>query len=154
MIDILNTPGKGRKPVTWVVRPDTGCWECDSHKPHHSGYTMLKRHAYKGALHRLMYMRANGPIPDRLFIRHKCDNPRCINPDHLEPGTPADNVRDRVERGRGARGERAGRARLTEAQVRMIRSSNRTAREWAEKFGVGVSTVQFVKQRRSWRHIP
>lgn len=50
------------------------------------------------SLHRLAFYEANGYMPN--VCRHKCDNPRCINPEHLEDGTHADNARDKVLRGR------------------------------------------------------
>ena len=50
--------------------------------------------------HRVSYEMANGPIPDGLIIRHKCDNPNCVNPKHLESGTQKDNMLDASFRGR------------------------------------------------------
>ena len=76
----------------------TGCRNTD-------GYPKLNRKAggkwnanIKG--HRYVYEQIKGEIPEGLVIRHTCDNILCLNPAHLEVGTPTDNMRDRVERGR------------------------------------------------------
>lgn len=76
----------------------TGCKNTD-------GYPKLNRKVdgkwnanVKG--HRYVYQQVNGEIPDGMVVRHKCDNVLCLNPDHLEIGTPTDNMKDRVERGR------------------------------------------------------
>jgi hypothetical protein len=60
------------------------------------GYTFTERYA-----HRLSWTMANGPIPAGMWVLHHCDNPPCINPDHLYLGTGIDNARDRERRGRG-----------------------------------------------------
>lgn len=62
---------------------------------------------------------------DGIVIRHKCDNPSCVNPFHLTSGTQADNMRDKKERGRTPKGEAHARAKLTDAQVAMIRTRYR-----------------------------
>src|SRR4029453_17701848 len=58
--------------------------------------------------HRRAWVLANGPIPRGLHVLHHCDNPPCVRPDHLWLGTAADNVRDRVSKGRSATGLRSG----------------------------------------------
>lgn len=108
--------------------------------------------------HRLAYELANGPIPDGLIIRHRCDNPVCVNPAHLEVGTYADNMRDRDERGRTASlpGEAHPRARVTDADVREIRrlvGDQMGQRAVAERFGISQQAVSDIVTRRRWRHI-
>lgn len=69
----------------------TGCKNRD-------GYGKISRNGQERLVHRLAWEDANGPIPEGMVIRHRCDNPSCHRADHLLLGTHADNVRDRVER--------------------------------------------------------
>jgi len=97
----------------------------------------------------------NGPIPEGLVVRHRCDNPRCVNPAHLELGTQADNVRDREERGRriAPRGAAHGRARLTVEQVVAIRESGATHLALAAQYGVSVSAIGKVRNRQTYQEV-
>ena len=111
--------------------------------------------------HRAAYEAKNGAgSADGLMVRHKCDVPACVNPAHLEIGTLADNNRDTVERGRHARGESHGRAKLTEADVREIRTSYvRGSSEFgvcalARRFGVATSGISDIVNRKLWTHVP
>ena len=77
-----------------------GCWEWRGTRSE-DGYGLI--HIKKLAtsnlrVHRLMWEMHNGPIPDGLVVRHRCDNPPCVNPDHLEVGTKKDNAADMVQR--------------------------------------------------------
>lgn len=102
-----------------------------------------------GKVHREVYMLNTGEDIDGKVIRHKCDNPRCINPEHLESGTPADNVRDMDKR------QRRGNSKLTHNQVRAIRSlaNNFKRRELAKMFGVNERTISSIILRRHWKHL-
>ena len=121
--------------------------------------------------HALAYEAFVGTVPDGLILRHKCDVPACVNPDHLEVGTQADNIRDMVERGRStrgerngtrtkpervARGERAGGAKLTEARVRRVfemRAAGMLLREIGAELGVSLPTVCRILSGKAWAHI-
>ena len=72
--------------------------------------------------HRVAYEAFVGQIPDGAFVLHRCDNPLCVNPEHLWLGNNADNMRDMESKGRAKhpKGEYHGRAKLTEVQVREI----------------------------------
>lgn len=88
-------------------------------------------------------------------VNHHCDNPACCNVEHLYIGSQIDNMRDMMTRGRGrqARGEKNGSARLTEAQVLEIRSSPLPQRELAAKYGVDHSSISLIRTGKSWRHL-
>lgn len=67
------------------------------------GYGAFCRNGQNVHAHRVAYELTYGRVPKGLVVRHKCDNPPCVRPDHLESGTPADNSHDMVERGRSAK---------------------------------------------------
>ena len=102
--------------------------------------------------HRVMYAMKNGPIPDGAVVRHKCDNPPCCNPAHLEIGTHADNRADCVARNRHSKGETNGKAKLTARQVGRIRTYFKgwTHAQIAEKYGVSRSVITRILNGSSW----
>lgn len=84
-----------RKTVT-----ESGCWEWIGSK-RHFGYGQVYFKGRPGRkAHRVAWERTYGPIPEGMGVLHKCDNPPCINPDHLFLGTPEDNVQDMFKKGR------------------------------------------------------
>lgn len=94
-----------------------------------------------------------GPIPPKMHVLHKCDDPRCVNPKHLFLGSNRANVDDKLRKQRQARGERSGVARLTEEQVRQIILDGRSHRDIARSHGIGKSTVGAIKTGKAWSHI-
>ena len=104
-------------------------------------------------VHRLAWEAAHGPIPDRVQVRHRCDNPPCYNVDHLELGTHQDNMDDMTARERQRRGEQHHKARLREDDVRNIRSSTEPRRALAAQYGVSVVTIRHIQRRQTWRHV-
>lgn len=108
--------------------------------------------------HHISWFVAHGSWPPfGMVVRHRCDNARCVRPEHLELGTDADNVADRVARGRSAAGNRNGRARLTEAQVREVAAladaGVTSLAEIGRRFGVDHGTVRAIARRETWRHL-
>lgn len=131
------------------------CWEWQG-TINNQGYGALRFGGKQYKAHRFSYEIHRGPIPAGLMICHKCDNPPCVNPDHLYAGTARENSRDAVDRDRRPKGERIGRAVLTPGMVRKIRKlrgEGCTAREIAERFKVSKSAVNHVIYGRSWRHV-
>lgn len=91
----------------WIV--DTkGCWLWKGHVGD-DGYGKITRKGRTKRAHRLAYEVWVGPIPEDMLLRHSCDTPLCINPEHLEPGTPKQNTQDMIQRGRAAWQKRGGR---------------------------------------------
>lgn len=99
-------------------------------------------------LHRWVWEQINGPIPDKMVIRHTCDNRGCFLYEHLLIGTQADNVQDRVDRARGIqRGETHTLAVLTDEQVADIRSRlNASPTVLAREFGCSRSTISNIRR--------
>lgn len=108
--------------------------------------------------HRWMYSFIHGMIDAELVVRHKCDVPNCVNPDHLELGTSRDNTHDMYVRGRNPdrRGTKHPLARISEDQVREIRtlaSCGLRRMDIAEKFGISDKYVGKIVRRENWSHI-
>ena len=108
ILNIKNCKGKKRKPIKYIINNKTGCWECISHYLDNEGYAKIKINMITYGIHRLVLEEKLGRKLNKFpkeITRHKCDNPCCINPEHLEIGTIKDNSNDMVERGRHKQGK-------------------------------------------------
>lgn len=121
--------------------------------------------------HRMSWMIHFGAIPKDMEICHKCDNPQCVNPNHLFLGTHTDNMRDMIRKGKGAMnqpnvmtvcpekrhwGERNGQAKLTASQVREIRIGFQigySMNELGNMYGITRHAIGRIVRRQAWAHI-
>ena len=139
-----------------VVRPElTCCWEWTGHKMK-NGYGHHNPH---GLAHRWSWQINRGPIPDGKQVLHVCDNPGCVNPEHLWVGSINDNMQDKIKKGRQVRGETQATHKLTEEQVREIRTryfswgKTNTMPVLAREYGVSVTQIYRVVHSQHWRHV-
>lgn len=134
---------------------DTGCILWTGAKNSRTGYGRLRYDGGRMLAHRVAYTLKFGPIPEGMQVLHKCDNPYCVAPDHLFLGTNADNVADKVSKGRQARnfGEKHPSAKFTEDVIRVIRADNRLHKVIAREYGCCRSTISYIKAKKLWPHV-
>ena|SRR3990167_715446 len=143
---------------------ENGCWiwQRSVFRPPHLPYGQFKalRNGIlkNGSAHRWIYQHINGPLPENIFVCHTCDNPSCVNPDHLYAGTPKQNSHDRDSRGRGGalKGETNPAAKLTESDVihmRRLFDSGVAVNEISKSTGVKHQHVSKIVRRQRWRHV-
>jgi hypothetical protein len=134
-----------------VIKSD-GCWiynACIST----AGYGRLSINKKFIQAHRFSYELHFGPIYPDLFVCHKCDNPPCVNPEHLFLGTSADNSNDMSAKFRNDKGKDHWNNKLSELQVLEIKSLfkiNQSARSIAKTYNVHVNTIYDIRNKRNW----
>lgn len=135
-----------------------GCWVWLASKNEHGYGKFGVTPSSSKRAHRVAWTLAGNSLSDDEKLLHSCDNPACVNPAHLRPGTQAENLADMRARGRGIRGETHPNSKLTaeKAQViRFLRASTLLADvEIGALFLVGRSAVQKVVARTTWAHVP
>lgn len=140
----------------WRLNPATGCHEW-MRSARRGGYGQLydgTRGRLVGA-HTFAYERAHGQIASGAHVCHRCDNPRCVNPDHLFIGTNTDNRHDSVRKRRHAYGDRHGQAKLTPGCVDRIkdiwRVGGASQKSIARYFGISQTQVSRVLAGARWQ---
>ena len=136
---------------------DGDCIEFTGSK-NHDGYGRINRGAKLVFVHREVWREHNGNISSGFCVRHSCDNPSCININHLSIGTHTDNMRDMSLRGRKAifHGSDSPVAKLDEEKVRQIKKRlalGHTQAEIARDFGVSRPNIGYIKRGLNWKHV-
>jgi hypothetical protein len=102
--------------------------------------------------HRIAWELYHGPIPEGSHILHKCDVPACVNPEHLFLGTNQDNIDDKMNKDRQAKGSMFNR-KLTELDVSKILARTEPQALIAKDFGVDQSLISRILNRKRWKHV-
>lgn len=151
-IHILSSATITRFESCFHKNSDDECWPWISYFDGR-GYGMFRIGKQQFRAHRISYEIYQGKIPGGKLVRHKCDNKSCVNPNHLEPGTDADNSHDMVLRNRSTKGEINPMSKITENDVRDIvklRASGMTQKEVGNIFGVTRANVSCIDRGISW----
>lgn len=147
----------------------TNCWTWLGYKDA-KGYGIIKRLGKSYKAHRLSYSIHKGRIPDGLVVCHTCDNPSCVNPNHLWTGTHRENQLDCNNKNRRAkgirhrsylypeqvpRGEASGMSKLSAGNVRFIKQNLKTHTQtyFAKMFNVNQTTIGMILRGKTWKHI-
>ncbi len=137
------------------------CWVWQGNRDRH-GYGLF---THKGVYfcdfaHRVSYTIHSGPIPEGMAVCHRCDNPPCVNPDHLFLGSQLENIVDMQKKGRGVidKGERHWANVLKHEQVVAIKAALADytpglTSKLAAAYGVSIPTIKAIKAGRNWKHV-
>lgn len=134
------------------------CWEWQAGCHPRDGYGHFWLEGRTVRAHRVSYELTKGSIPEGSILLHSCDNPRCVNPDHLRIGTHKDNAIDRESKGRANRvkGSSHKGAKLTEAaikQAKALRNAGALVKDLAAAYGVSAPTMSKALSGKKWRHL-
>jgi HNH endonuclease len=140
--------------MKYTLDHNSGCWLWMGGL-NGNGYGRFRVNGVLEYAHRRSWKIHKGSIPHGMNVLHRCDNPPCINPDHLFLGTQSDNVRDTETKGRGnhPRGSQVHTAILTEKQVREILASKLGPRALGRIYGVSHVAVVRIKSGKNWKHL-
>lgn len=132
-----------------------GCWLWTGSLNKPNGYGRTNYGKRSRRCHHVAWFLSRGEWPAQ-HILHSCDNPHCVNPNHLREGTHQENMKERDERGRLARGNRSGAAVLKESDIPSIRqllSEGVRVSEIARMYQISEQSISSIKFGKTWKHV-
>lgn len=139
--------GVKQTPLQYTVKKN-GCYIITSHKSTSRGRITFHRKGKSKLAHRYVWELINGEIPKGKVIRHKCDNSSCINPEHLELGTQAENIKDSIESNNFKLNK------LTKEEVEeILLDSNSTHKQLSRKYHVNILAIRHLRKGKTWSYI-
>lgn len=144
------TIGQGPAGTCWI-------WQAGKY-PFGYGQFWDTRIRKGNCAHRVAWELTQGSIPEQAHLCHKCDNPSCVNPEHLFPGTPKDNAQDRSAKGRNniPCGQASRLAKLSEVQVQeivLLIQQGISHTVIARQYGVSRQAITLIAKGKNWKHI-
>lgn len=152
----LRSP-KDRFDEKWMAEPTSGCWLwlAGTREGNYGTFFFEGKDYLAPRFPANLYKGFN--LSSELYVLHKCDNPACVNPDHLFIGTQKDNVADCMQKGRRSRkfGQDNPNIKLTINDVKKIKTliGKQSDAAIAKQFNVSVGAIQHIKHGRSWGYI-
>jgi hypothetical protein len=137
------------------------CWNWNAHKLTSGyGHWQINHSKYNKhwLTHRFSYFSyKDNTLSDEDIVCHTCDNPSCVNPEHLFKGTQQDNIDDIINKGRGQKGSKVTNSKLNEDDVieilRLLSEKKLKQTEIAKRFGVGDNIISNIKNNKAWKHV-
>lgn len=141
----------------YVIDEQTECWNWVAANTGKQKYGIFYNGKNNVKAHRFSYEYFIGLV-DNLCVLHKCDNPSCVNPEHLFLGTNYDNVLDKIKKNRQCKGESLGKSILKEKHVIEIKKElsnpyNGQITFLSKKYNISRSAISDIKRGRSWSHV-
>lgn len=160
-------PAIYRFGMSYEVDLETMCWNWIGtiNRGSKKQYGSIKANGKSVAAHRFSWeFYNNSKIPTGMIVMHKCDNPKFVNPMHLQLGTHKENMEDMVSKNRQAKGDsfskrnpakgsRNGLSKLTEHQAMEIFKDTRSQRSIAQQYGISQAVVHNIKSMKTWKII-
>ena len=140
------------------VKKTETCWIWIGGRRSSWGYGAFSpKRGVQTSAHIFSYQLIYGPILEGMFVCHRCDNPPCVNPEHLFLGTPKDNTQDCISKNRFAIGEADGNSKLFPTDVleirRLYNSKLYSQQQLADRFGVSRPHISLLVRDKSWKHL-